>query len=313
MFTAMISLAILSIVIRTPVVAIVGVGTVWIVFLIAARPQLSLPNLSLGLFGFGMLLTGVVEFIYLGDIFASRMNTIFKIYFQTWLVFGAASALVIPSILQDRERIISVRLALPGASIILSTVLVVGLIYPIVAVKQWLDWRNPDRLWAGVNGLAYLDDPRQPWSSPGEREALHWLWDHSLDKDVVLAQGGCEWGSDIGRVPSVTGVPGILGWDGHELQWHLADSDIRNDLMDRTADLRAMIEDPSTNSDLIDHYGVTLIYIGPVETRGSEYQQAVDGPTCAPGPFEGVARHDYPGPGWEKVFDNGSVKIFRKR
>ncbi|MBC7810965.1 MAG: hypothetical protein H7175_07465, partial [Burkholderiales bacterium] len=47
---------------------------------------------ALLLMGVGLVLTLVPEFLYLRDNFGVRINTIFKFYYQTWLVFGVASA-----------------------------------------------------------------------------------------------------------------------------------------------------------------------------------------------------------------------------
>ncbi|HID24560.1 MAG TPA: NAD-dependent epimerase/dehydratase family protein, partial [Planctomycetaceae bacterium] len=40
----------------------------------------------------GALLTLAVEFVYLRDVFGTRMNTVFKFYFQTWALWGIAGA-----------------------------------------------------------------------------------------------------------------------------------------------------------------------------------------------------------------------------
>jgi hypothetical protein len=45
------------------------------------------------LIGVGLLLPLAVEFIYLRDLFGTRMNTVFKFYFQAWALLALAAAL----------------------------------------------------------------------------------------------------------------------------------------------------------------------------------------------------------------------------
>ena len=47
------------------------------------------------LFAIGSLLTYLPEFVYLRDNFGTRMNTVFKFYYQSWLLFGIAAAYAI--------------------------------------------------------------------------------------------------------------------------------------------------------------------------------------------------------------------------
>ena len=43
----------------------------------------------------GLVLVYVPEFVYLRDNFGTRMNTIFKFYYQAWLLFGMAGGYTI--------------------------------------------------------------------------------------------------------------------------------------------------------------------------------------------------------------------------
>ena len=44
----------------------------------------------LGLAGIGLALVYAPEFVFLRDNFGTRMNTVFKFYYQAWLLFGLA-------------------------------------------------------------------------------------------------------------------------------------------------------------------------------------------------------------------------------
>lgn len=66
----------------------------------------------------GALLVVVPEFVYLRDQFGTRMNTIFKFYFQTWILWSLAGAYIIARFLQEAEprhtRFFTLALVLAG-------------------------------------------------------------------------------------------------------------------------------------------------------------------------------------------------------
>ncbi len=268
--------------------------------LIARDRRLSAGNVALSCFGIAFGLTLGPEFFYLRDFFDTRMNTVFKIYFQVWLLMGLSSGIAIVLLGQAFRRL---RLARVGLAAGVAVILLGGLTYPVVAGNQWLDWRNPGREWVGVDGLAYLDSP----ALPGSYASLNWLWTHAKPHDVMLSAGGCEWSAMVGRPAAATGVPTILGWAGHEEQWHLNPDDPRANSIERAVDIRALFSELSP--ELLEKYGVTLIYIGPSELAGSDARAGYD---CVPGPFPNARNPDFPGAGWTEVFAEGDVRIYRR-
>ena len=44
---------------------------------------------ALLLIGLALLLAYSVEFVYLRDLFGTRMNTVFKFYYQAWVMLAA--------------------------------------------------------------------------------------------------------------------------------------------------------------------------------------------------------------------------------
>ena len=58
--------------------------------------------LTVTLICFALLLLIIPELIYLDDIFAGgfeRMNTVFKLYFQSWIIFSIVSGMVLGTLL----------------------------------------------------------------------------------------------------------------------------------------------------------------------------------------------------------------------
>ena len=303
-----------AILVPMPVLALAGIPIVLSVMLIQRDPRISAANVSLGLFTIGFLITILPEFFFLGDIYTNRMNTIFKLYYQTWLLTGVAAAIAVVVIWQTLRKLITERVATIAVSVATAAILVLGVIFPIVGGKQWLDWRNVDRDWIGIDGLAYVDDPAEAWSSPGgEYEAIEWLYENANEDDVMLAAGGCTWSADIGRPAGATGVPTILGWQDHEAQWHLADASIYTEINQRTADITTLYA--SLDPALLDKYDITLLYIGSAETNGPyspTVGRALAGDQCAPGPFASASDPNFPGDGWTEIYNADGVRIYRR-
>jgi YYY domain-containing protein len=284
-----------------PLVLLCGLPIVLIVLLIDRDPRFSLANVALGLLAVAFGLSLIPEFFYILDVFSNRMNTIFKVYYQVWVLMALATALAIAALWTALNRSFLTRVALPA---LVALILAAGLIYPAVAAYQWLEWRSPEREWQGVDGLAYLAE-----SNPDERAAITWLWENAGSDDVLLAAGGCEWDLNVGRTAAATGIPTIIGWGGgHEGAWHLGRPDFRAEMDQRLEDISALYA--SRPQALIDQYGVTLIYVGRSEL-GQDGTSEPD-PGCATGPFEGIDNPGFPGPGWELVFDQGDAKVFRR-
>ncbi|MDP8907960.1 MAG: DUF2298 domain-containing protein, partial [Chloroflexota bacterium] len=284
-----------------PLLLLCGVPLVVIMILIDRDARFSLGNVALCLFAVAFGLSLVPEFLYILDIFSNRMNTIFKVYYQVWLLMAIGSALAAAALWRVAARSTLTRVTLSVAT---ALTVAAGLVYPAVAGYQWLEWRSPDREWQGVDGLAYLEEPM-----PDERAALDWLWEHGEPDDVMLAAGGCEWDLNVGRAAAATGIPTIIGWGGgHEGAWHLGRPGFRQELDQRIEDVNALYA--SRPQALIDRYGVTLIFVGHSE-RGED-GTSTPGPGCATGPFEGIDDPGFPGPGWELAFEQGDVRIYRR-
>ncbi|MEK6221525.1 MAG: DUF2298 domain-containing protein, partial [Chloroflexota bacterium] len=81
---------------------------------------------------FGGLLVLVPEFIYLRDHFGTRMNTIFKFYIQSWLIWGLAAAYASAVLLSDTKR----KIWRWASGVVIFVVLVVGLTYPAMGIAD---------------------------------------------------------------------------------------------------------------------------------------------------------------------------------
>jgi uncharacterized membrane protein len=207
--------------------------------------------LILLLAGLGLTLT--VEFMYLRDNFGYRLNTVFKFYFQAWVLLALASAFAVYYV-SSQTRGWPV-LLWQGAMILL---VVGGLVYPVLATADKTNYfRNEPTL----NGIRWVSDFR-----PADYAAIEWLRANAVANNAVVAEApgaGYAAYQYTGRVSALTGLPTLLGWGGHESQWRgnydepaRREPDI--DLLFNTLDLGQMQQ-------LLDKYGITYVYIGPLE------------------------------------------------
>ena len=158
--------------------------------------------LLLVLVGIGLTLTP--EFIYLRDQFGGRMNTIFKFYFETWIVWGLAAAFG-AVILWNELR----RLSGAGVKLVMIVFLAGGLVYPFFGIIQRLDFsKTAEWTLDGTESLARFD--------PDEKGAMNWLT--SAPYGIVTEAVGGSYGP-AARMAAHAGLPTVLGWPGHESQW----------------------------------------------------------------------------------------------
>ncbi|MGH2616886.1 MAG: DUF2298 domain-containing protein, partial [Thermomicrobiales bacterium] len=249
------------------------------------------------LFGLGLLLVLGTEFFFIRDVFQTRMNTLFKFYYQAWTLYAVAAAISVALLWTAAVRIPFGRAAVGAASVM---AVVAGFAYPIVASYQWTE--HFDR-WRGLDGLAYAEE-----ISPDEVAAIRWLARNAQTGDVVLEAAGCSYlpfdRLPFNRVSAFTGIPTVIGWAGHERQWragqpaHIAGIDARQ------ATVSDMYADPS--SPLFADHSVDWLFVGDYE-RG-DWRSECD----TAGPYEGLAGSGYPGPGWQEAFRAGDVSIYRR-
>ena len=232
--------------------------------------------------GFLLLLIGLAallvigpEFLYLRDQFGTRINTIFKFYYQAWMLWSLAAAFG-AAVLLDSLR--GVRKAVFATG--LAIVLVVGLVYPYLGVRNHTDSLRLGRAWKLLNSLRLSQDDQQReftrselaslWTldyfdyvqrqTPDEAAAIRWL-QSAPDGVVAEAIGGSYTG--YGRVSTYTGLPTVLGWPGHESQWRGGYVEQGS----RLDDIRTLyaVADWETAKEILERYAIRYVYVGSLE------------------------------------------------
>jgi YYY domain-containing protein len=200
----------------------------------------------------GLGLPLAVEFVYLRDNFGIRMNTIFKFYFQAWVLLALASAFAVYFVGRHLRGV-------PAVLWQVSMVLLVagGMVYPVLAIPNKADYFRSEPT---LNGIRWVSE-----QVPGDYAAIEWLRENAPDGAVVLEAPGKSYAAYqyTGRVSALTGIPTLLGWGGHESQWRgnydepaRREPDI--DTLFNTVDLQQ-------TQMLLDKYHIMYVYIGPLE------------------------------------------------
>jgi len=228
----------------------------------------------------GLLLTLGVEFVYLKDTFNSRMNTVFKFYYQAWVLLALASAYGVYYVIEKAKGLGRV-LFLAGIVVLVA----LGMVYPLAA---GFDKAGGFAHQPTLDGLAWV---RQ--YSPDEYAAVQWLNENVSGTPAILEVSGGSF-TEYGRVSSRTGLPTLLGWGGHELQWRGNYDEPGR----REPDINAIYSSTDTQSvlTLLEKYGITYVYVGSLE-RG-KYSPAA------------LAKFDR---FMDVAFQQGNVTIYERR
>ncbi len=213
----------------------------------------------------GLGLVYVPEFVYLRDNFGTRMNTVFKFYYQGWLLLGLSGSYAIVRALAGLRRGSEQgseesgaggwAAALPALPALL--LIVAGLVFPAAAA------------WSRTNGFAgpptfdataYLQN-----FGAGELAAARWLRDTSLPNAVVAEAKGLSYRSDTSRISTLSGRPTLLGWEGHERQWrgdaYNAMAGGRVEALERLYRTGGAAE----IAQLLAEWGIDYVVVGPAE------------------------------------------------
>ncbi|MGH2505865.1 MAG: DUF2298 domain-containing protein [Ktedonobacteraceae bacterium] len=220
-------------------------------------------------------LVAFCEIIFLRDVFVNqvpRMNTVFKFYFQAWallsIVGGAGTYFVLDSLrstvklptFSSNAYTISRVLW----SLALLAFLLLGAVYPLTAPQQREN--NFAQRTNSLDGLNYMST-----YDPADYAAIRWINSHITGTPVIVEAPGPEY-SDYGRIAIFTGLPSVINWAGHELQWRInwfSGNKGANgvDFSNRTTDVNKMYTDPSSQEvlALLAKYNVQYLYVGPLE------------------------------------------------
>ena len=216
----------------------------------------SVPDLFaviMGLCAIGLIL--IPEIVYVRDIYENgnaRANTMFKLTYQAYILFGMTMGYGIYRMLVvSKQKIIRIFSGI-GLFVLIWTVGYFG-----NAVHSWFGevW-NPSN-YQGLNATTFLET-----DFPQDAAAIRWLKDNIEGSPVVLEANGDSY-TGYERVSATTGLPTVLGWYVHEWLW-------RNnvpDLNEKSADIQTIYTstDEEKVKELIQRYDISYIFVGGQE------------------------------------------------
>jgi YYY domain-containing protein len=248
----------------------------------SAAGEVSPPQMSVNFFVLIMVLLGALltlfpEVFYLRDQFGTRMNTIFKFYFEAWVVWGIAAAFGSAVLLFELRKLRGVLFRVVWSLLIFS-----ALLYPLIMVLNKTNNFKPQQ-WT-LDGNAYI-----ALYKPDEAEAIAWLEKQPMG--VISEAVGGSYTPDSEWASIQTGYPTVLGWPGHESQWRGGATEMGS----RQSDLEALYTTHNWEEAqaILQAYQIRYIYIGSYERSVYQVDEKKFAEVMTP------------------AFQNGSVTIYQ--
>ena len=285
-----------------------SLGALALTYAVARRG--AAPAAALAALGF-LLLYGA-ELFFVRDVFygsVPRLNTVFKLSYQAWLLLGIAGAVAISGVVaaaasRGPRYLQFLRPAVARVALLPLGLLVgAGLVYPLLAVFNRTEgFSRP----TAIDGLAWLQA-----SDPDEYALTRWVAAQTPPGAVVIEATGRRWAidaggnrtmvdanvdyTDAGRIASRTGRQAPIGWYFHEIQWRGDSEANRSRLLQRqdAVDSAYLTTSPDRVVSVMRDFGADYLVVGAVEL--ARY----------PGPFPDYDTF------LDRVFESGRYRVYR--
>lgn len=223
------------------------------------------------------------ELVFIRDPYGEklyRMNTVFKLYFQAWVLLCVAGPWCLSRMLDARRTAREARIL---TAVAFGALFAASCAYPIGITTTRMTQRP---IPPTFDGTEYLEREH-----PDDFAAIDWLRNNVEGLPVILEATGNPY-SYYARFSSNVGLPTVMGWANHEGLWR----DHGEEVSKRRADVVRMYSAATLAEvqPLLDQYEVKYIAVGELERK--EY------------PAVGLAKFA----GLEKVVESGGTAIYKR-
>ena len=267
------------------VLCLLGVAAfLWAAFTLASAPE---DRLAFGFAGTAFFLVAFSTRFFID----SRFNTVFKLYYEAWLLLAVAAAALA---FGPTDR--------PGAfgrwpfplKVAAAALFALAAFTTASGARGYLIGGRPTppggyRHRKTLDGLAYLED-----TQPGEYKAVTWLREKVRGTPVVLEAQGPSY-REFGRIAMYTGLPTVVGWSPHVEQRGNPPQEVEA----RRAAVDGIYTSPTAENSVraLRRYRVGYVYVGWVERRNF--------------PAGGLAGFDTDRNVYTLAYENPEARIYR--
>lgn len=258
-------------------------------------------RLAYFMIGTGLLLTIVVELVYLvGDI--GRMNVVFKLYHQAWMLLTLPLGLAVVSLFIDHGSWRVSRQYL--FQIPLFILVFIALLFPLLAGQDKMTDRMSQTAPHTLDGMKYMESSTYDMNGiemdlGQDYRAILWMQDNVEGSPVILEAQAYEyrWGN---RFTIYTGLPGVVGWNYHQRQQRAIMQD--NAVQRRVDEVNDFYNtsDGAYVTEFLEFYDVEYIILGQQE--------------MAIYSFQGLEKfNSWNGELWDEVYRDADTTIYKVR
>lgn len=233
-------------------------GLAWLCRMIGSLETSDLFVLTLGLCACGLIL--LPELVYVKDIYSSdyrRANTMFKLTYQAFIMFGMCMSYISFRLLRFREKTSQAVFAGVTLALLVSTFGYFG-----VAVESWYGDYTDETRYQGLDCVAFMEE-----HFPEDYAAVGWI-NENINEPSVLVEGAGTSYSYYQRISVTTGHATIIGWQDHQHLWRSEGGfALPESIPERQTDVTTLYTttDAATAKAVIDKYDVDYVYVGVSE------------------------------------------------